>query len=121
MNDSVEISLINRFLSMIDEIKHGLDPDVLADWYRIIEADAKALCPEELRDSISVKQDPILWMKFEFRASRRAVPYVIEAIEKNLDSMPFATRLYFQKLEEMIIQEYSKPIGIGNDKEKTST
>lgn len=104
----MEVNLINKLLNVINEIKYGLDPNVLADWYRIIEADAKALCPEELRESICVKQDPILWMKFEFKASKRAVPYIIEAIERNLNLMPFATRLYFQKLEEIIIQEVSK-------------
>ena len=44
-------------------------------------------------------------MKFEFKTSRRAVKYVIEAIDRNLDRMPLATRLYFQKLSELIQAE----------------
>jgi len=44
-------------------------------------------------------------MKFEFKTSRRAVKYVLDAIDRNLPSMPTATRLYFQKLSEIIQQE----------------
>jgi hypothetical protein len=44
-------------------------------------------------------------MKFELKASRRAVRHVVEAIERNLREMPFSTRLYFQKLEEIIDNE----------------
>jgi len=102
-----EIRVLEKLAEMIQDIKHGLDPDVLADWYKVIESEAKALCPDELRESIAVKRDPILTLKFEFKASRRAIPYVIEAIENNLPVMPFATRLYFQKLEEIIQQEAS--------------
>ena len=44
-------------------------------------------------------------MKFEFKASKRAIPYLVEAIENNLNSMPFATRLYFQKFEEIMSKQ----------------
>jgi hypothetical protein len=44
-------------------------------------------------------------MKFEFKTSKRAVKYVIEAIDRNLPEMPTATRLYFQKLSELIQAE----------------
>ena len=47
-------------------------------------------------------------MKFEFRTSKRAVKYVIEAIDRNLAAMPMATRLYFQKLSELIQAEMNR-------------
>ena len=47
-------------------------------------------------------------MKFEFKASKRAMPYVLQAIESNLNSMPFATKLYFQKFEEILEKEYTR-------------
>jgi hypothetical protein len=100
-----EIRVLEKLAEMIKDIKYGLDPDVLADWYKVIETEAKSLCPDELRDSIAVTRDPILTLKFEFKASKRAIPCVIEAIENNLSAMPFATRLYFQKLEEIVQQE----------------
>jgi hypothetical protein len=94
--------LIQRLVQEIERLKLGLDPDVLAAWYRKVEIDAKARAPPHLRDSIEVIRDPVLTMKFEFKASKRAVDKVIEAIEANLSAMPLATRLYFQKLAELI-------------------
>jgi hypothetical protein len=102
MSDSGEMRLIHRLVQEIERLKLGLDPEVLAAWYRKIEMDAKARARPDLRDSIQVIRDPILTMKFEFKTSRRAVDKVLEAIEANLSSMPLATRLYFQKLAELI-------------------
>lgn len=103
-----EERVIERLVEEIENLKAGLDPSVLSGWYSKIENDAKASAPMELVDKIEVIQDPILPMKFEFKVSRRAVKYVIEAIEKNLKDMPFATRLYFQKVEELILKEAHK-------------
>ena len=47
-------------------------------------------------------------MKFEFKTSRRAVKYVLESIDRNLGEMPMATRLYFQKLSELIQAEMNR-------------
>ena len=100
-----EMRVLERMLQEIENLKLGLDPVVLAGWYNKIESDAKAEAPSHLSESIDVMQDPILPMKFEFKTSRRAVKYVLEAIDRNLPSMPTATRLYFQKLSEIIQQE----------------
>jgi len=97
--------VLERMLQEIENLKLGLDPTVLTGWYNKVESDAKAAAPPQLIDSIQVIQDPILPMKFEFKTSRRAVKYVLSAIESNLPSMPTATRLYFQKLSEVIQQE----------------
>ncbi len=102
---SEETRVLERLLQEIENLKLGLDPTVLAGWYNKIESDAKAEAPMHLVDSIQVIQDPILPMKFEFKTSRRAVRYVLEAIDRNISSMPTATRLYFQKLSEIIQQE----------------
>ena len=102
MSDSGEMRLIQRLVQEIERLKLGLDPEVLAAWYRKIEVDAKARARPDLRDSIQVIRDPILTMKFEFKTSRRAVDKVLEAIEANLSAMPMATRLYFEKLGELI-------------------
>lgn len=100
-----EMTVLNRLLQEIENLKLGLEPDVLAGWYNKIASDAKAEAPRHLTDSIDVVQDPILPMKFEFKSSRRAVKYVLEAIDGNLEDMPTATRLYFQKLSELIQAE----------------
>ena len=102
---SEEMRLIQRLVAEIESLKHGLDPEVLAAWYRKVEVDARARAPDSLKESIQVIRDPVLTMKFEFRASRRAVEHVVKAIDANLSSMPLATRLYFQKLQELILAQ----------------
>lgn len=101
----LELRLREKLQSIVDDINSGMDPDVLASWYRAIASEARILAPPELAKGVQVKQDPILWMKFELKLSRRAIPYVIEAIESNLPKMNFSTRLYFQKVEEIIMEE----------------
>jgi len=101
-------SAIDKLVQLIEDKKLGLDPEILAYWFKIIESDAKSLSREDLRDTISIKQDPVLWMKFNLKASRRTVPFLIRAIENNLSSMPYATRLYFMKVGEIIEDEASR-------------
>jgi hypothetical protein len=103
-----ETRILEKMVQEIDNLKVGLDPSVLAAWYRKVENDAKARAPENLKDSIQVVQNEILPMKFEFKTSKRAVKYVLEAIDRNLAEMPMATRLYFQKLSEMIQAELNR-------------
>ena len=103
---NVEVNVLNKLIETIEGAKVGLDSEVIAKWYAVIESESKVLCPtSELRDSIHVVQNPVLPMKFEFKSSKRAIPYVVSAIESNLNEMPFATRLYFQKFEEIMQQE----------------
>jgi len=100
-----EMMVLNKLLQEIEDMKRGFDPTVLLGWYQRVASDARAHAPSHLVESIDVIQDPILPMKFEFKTSRRAVKYVLEAIDRNLDEMPMATRLYFQKLAELIQTE----------------
>jgi hypothetical protein len=103
-----ETRIIEGLVKEIENLKLGLDPTVLAGWYARVESEARERAPEHLRDSIQVVQNEILPMKFEFKTSRRAVGYVLEAIDRNLTAMPLATRLYFQKLSELIQAEVNR-------------
>ncbi len=79
--ENVEINTLNRLVETIEDVKNGLDYEVIASWYSVIESETKALCPTaELRESVQVIQNPDLPMKFEFKASKRAIPYIIEVI-----------------------------------------
>ncbi len=95
-------------MEIIEGSKLGLDPAILAEWYRIVESRAKQRCPKELRELLTITQNPVLWMKFQIKISKRVVPYFVEAIEENLEKMPFSTKLYFQKLEAIIEDEMRK-------------
>jgi hypothetical protein len=107
-DDLMSMGTIAKYAKMIEDLRSGLDPAIIKEWYDRIERDAKELAPEDLKESIEVIQDEILPMKYNLKASKRAVPFVVEAIEKNLHEMPFATRLYFQKVEDSIWDEYER-------------
>ena len=108
MSEGIEIRVLEKLTAIIEDVKSSLDPDLLASWYDLIVERTKEICPDELRDTISVERDPILTMKFHIKASRRAVPYLLDVIEEHLPQMSFATRLYFQKVEEILEQEAAK-------------
>ena len=96
--------------SDITGFKEGLDPQNIAFWYQKVIAEAKEMAPPWLVDKIGVKQDPILYLKFNLDISKRAVRYLMIAIENNLDDMPYTTKLYFLKVQELITQEMDKAL-----------
>ncbi len=104
----MESSLAMKINNIIKEMQEGLDPIVLANWYNIVQSRARELCPEELREKITIEQDPILLMKFRLSISKRTVPFVISAIEQTLPEMPYSTKLYFEKAQEIILEEFTK-------------
>ena len=101
-----DYSSIITSLENMKQVQKGLDPVIIKKWYDVIINETKIICPEKLVDSMRVEQNQVLLMKFELKSSKRAIPYIIDSIEKNLDKMPFATKLYFLKLEEIIQKEY---------------
>ncbi len=94
----------------ISGLKKGLDPTNIACWYKKVIAEAKEIAPPWLVDKIGVKQDPILYLKFNLNVSKRAVRYLMIAIENNLDNMPYTTRLYFLKVQELVSNEMDKSL-----------
>ncbi|MDG6929204.1 MAG: hypothetical protein JRN39_03530 [Nitrososphaerota archaeon] len=107
-DDLLSMDTIRKYAKQIEDLRGGLEVDVLARWAKEIEADAVQLAPKELKGTIGIIQDDLLPMKFNFKASKRAVPFLVQAIEKNLPKMPFATRLYFQKVEDAVWEEYQR-------------
>lgn len=104
MQNTLAVKLNN----IIKEMRDGLVPEALATWYLIVQSRAREVCPEDLRDKIIIEQDPILPMKFKLNISKRTVPFVVSAIEQSLPEMPYSTRLYFEKVQEIILQEFTK-------------
>ncbi len=104
----MESSLAMKINNIIKEMQDGLDPAVLANWYSIVQNRARELSPEELCEKIIVEQDPILMMKFRLSISKRTVSFVMSAIEQTLPEMPYSTRLYFEKVQEIILQEFAR-------------
>ena len=108
------MTIVNHMLKKLDSdvgnLKEGLHPENLAYWYEKIINETKEMAPPWLTDKINVKQDPILHMKFNIDISKRAVRYLMIAIDNNLDKMPYSTRLYFLKVQEIMGSEMDKAL-----------
>ncbi len=106
--------IINHMMKQIDNdvtnLQEGLHPENLAFWYSKIIKETKDIAPPWLQDKINVKQDPILQMKFNLDISKRAVQYFMMVVEKNLDHMPYSTKLYFLKVQEIMEGEVDKSL-----------
>ena len=107
---SISHSMIKKLGADITKIQEGLDPQILAFWYRKILSETKEMAPSWLQDKINVKQNPILYMKFKIDISKRAVRYFIIAVENNLPQMPYSTQLYFLKVQEILGFEMDKSL-----------
>lgn len=102
--------LILDYCSNLSNLGNGMEPEVLAYWYKRIEDKARDSCSIELREKIVFKQDRILWMKFEIKISKRAVPLVLDAIRQYVPLMPYTTSLYFEKVYQLILDEFNRDL-----------
>lgn len=102
--------MLHKMSADINNLKEGLDPENIAFWYKKVIQETKEMAPPWLVDKINVKQDPILYLKFNLDISKRAVRYLMVAIENNLDDMPYTTRLYFLKVQEIVSHEMDKSL-----------
>ena len=102
--------MVKKLGNDVTNLKEGLYPENLAFWYNKIIAETREMAPPWLEDKINLKQDPILTMKFNIDISKRAVRYLMIVIDNNLDSMPYSTRLYFLKVQDIMSSEMDKSL-----------
>jgi hypothetical protein len=94
----------------VSNLKKGLHPENLSYWYDKIIKETIDMAPPWLQDKIKVKQDPVLTMKFNLDISKRAVRYFMIVVDNNLDTMPYSTKLYFLKVQEIMATEMDKSL-----------
>jgi len=108
------MSITNKMLNKIDydiaNLKHSLHPENLDYWYKKIIEETIEIVPPWLVDKINVKQDLILPLKFNINISKRAVSYFMQVVDYNLEKMPYTTRLYFLKVQEIMSAEMDKSL-----------
>ena len=109
MNNGID-DLILDYCNNLSSIGDGLEPDVLAYWYKRIEDRSKEICSKELGEKILYKQHRILWMKFEVKISKRSVPLVLDTIRQYIPLMPYSTSLYFEKVYQLILDEFNRDL-----------
>ncbi len=102
--------MLKKMSNDITNLKEGLNPENIAFWYKKVIEEAKDMAPPWFVDKIKVKQDPILHMKFNLDISKRAVRYLMMAIENHIAEMPYSTRLYFLKVQEILTNEMDKAL-----------
>ena len=100
----------SKIISGVKDLREGLDPDVLAYWYKRIEDKSKEVVPRHLKDKIHFEQDRIVWMKCKLDVSKRAVPYVMQIIQEYIPMMSYSTALYFTKVQEVLTDEMNKEL-----------
>ena len=100
----------SKIISGVNNLREGLDPDVLAYWYKRVEDRSKEIVPRHLKDKIQFEQDRVLWMKFRLDVSKRAVPYVMQIIQEYIPMMPYSTALYFSRVQEILTDEMNKEL-----------
>ena len=102
--------MLNKIDDDIANLKDGLYPENIDYWYKKIIGETIEIVPPWLVDKINVKQDPILPLKFNINISKRAVSYFMQVIDYNLEKMPYTTRLYFLKVQEIMSAEMDKSL-----------
>jgi len=103
-------NMIKKFDNDVSNLKEGLHPENLSYWYGKIIKETIDMAPPWLQDKIKVKQDPILTMKFNLDISKRAVRYFMIVVDNNLDDMPYSTKLYFLKVQDILGTEMDKSL-----------
>ena len=101
---------MKKFDKDVSNLQQGLHPENLSYWYGKIIKETIDMAPPWLQDKIKVKQDPILTMKFNLDISKRAVRYFMIAVDDNLEEMPYSTKLYFLKVQEIMGSEMDKSL-----------
>jgi glycerophosphoryl diester phosphodiesterase len=101
-------TLVNLISAKIDEsiqnLRIGLDPEVLAYWYKQIEYQSIEKAEDEWKEKIYFEQDKILWMKFHIHIPIYSIPTILEIIENNIPLMKYSTQLYFRKIQEVLLK-----------------
>ena len=102
--------MMKKIDSDVSNLKQGLQPENLSFWYDKIIQETIEMVPSWLQDKVKVHQDPILPMKFNLDISKRAVRYFMIIVDNNLDDMPYSTKLYFLKVQELLSTEMDKSL-----------
>src|SRR5215203_7356643 len=89
----------------IQKLRSGLEPEIIAYWYKQIEYQSIGQVEQELKGKIHFEQDRILWMRFKINISIRAIPIVLETIENFIPLMEYSTELYFRKIQEILLDK----------------
>lgn len=97
---------ISTYHVTMDDDKLGVKPEVLVGMYTAIDAKARQLAPQEIRNELVITQDGRIKSRFYIRVSDRMAPHLIAAIQQQADSESgIGMRSYFYRLQEQIMSQ----------------
>lgn len=91
---------------VMDDESLGVKETILAAMYSSIDAKARQLAPENLRNELRISQDSKVRTRFNVVVSGRMAPYLISAIESQASAgYGIVLTSYFQKLQEQVMAQ----------------
>lgn len=93
--------LVRELSGMVE----GLDQDQLEKWLKTVEDDAKEAAPPEVRERVKVPRVGIGKKGHAVEVSQTAIPYIVDAIRKDVESMPQGVRSYFEELDDLLSRQ----------------
>lgn len=97
---------ISTYQVTMDDDRLGVKPEVLVGMYKAIDAKARQLAPQEIKNELVMSQDGGIKTKFYIRVSDRMAPHLIAAIQQQADSETgIGIKSYFYKLQEQIMSQ----------------
>jgi hypothetical protein len=98
--------VIQTYRVKMDDKNLGLKPEVLIGMYAFIEAKARQLAPEHIRNELIISQDNKMKSQFLIQVSNRMAPHFISAIQQQADMQQgIGLKSYFYKLQEQIMSQ----------------
>lgn len=97
---------ISTYHVTMDDDKLGVKPEVLVGMYKAIDAKARQLAPQEIKNEVLISQDGRIKTRFYIQVSDRMASHLIGAIQWQVDSETgIGMKSYFYKLQEQIMSQ----------------
>jgi hypothetical protein len=90
----------------MEDDRLGVKPEALVGMYKAVDARARQLAPQEIRNELVISQDGRIKTRFYVQVSDRMAPHLIAAIQQQADSETgIGMKSYFYKLQEQIMTQ----------------
>lgn len=98
--------IVSKYHVTMEDENLGIKPEVLVGMYGIIEAKARQLAPQPVRNELVISQDNKMKNKFYIQVSNGMAPHLISAIQQQADTQQgMGLKSYFYKLQEQIMSQ----------------
>ena len=102
--------IVSKYRVSMQDENLGIKPEVLVAIYTVIDAKARQLAPQQVRNELVISQDNKMKDKFYIQVSNRMAPHLISAIQQQADAQQgMGLRSYFYKLQEQIMSQIFGP------------